>query len=58
MRWEACLAQATAGMKAIDDRTFEIALKEPFPLMVTALARPSSIPALHDAQARGRDVGQ
>ena len=33
-------------MKAIDDKTFEIALKEPFGLMLASLARSSSIPLL------------
>jgi peptide/nickel transport system substrate-binding protein len=33
-------------MKAIDDKIFEIALKEPFSLMLPSLARSSSIPLL------------
>ncbi|WP_421999636.1 ABC transporter substrate-binding protein [Reyranella sp.] len=38
------LAKSTQEMKAIDDRTFQIALKEPFGLMLKALAKPSSVP--------------
>jgi len=38
------LAKFTREMKVVDDRTFEIALKEPLGLMLSALARPSSVP--------------
>ena len=40
------LAKFIAEMKAIDDKTFEIALKEPFGLMLASLARSSSVPLL------------
>ena len=49
-RWEAkdslgtLLAQATKEMKAVDDRTFQIVLKEPFGMMLKALAKSSSVP--------------
>jgi peptide/nickel transport system substrate-binding protein len=39
-------AKFVKEMKAIDDKTFEIALKEPFGLMLPSLARSSSIPLL------------
>jgi len=38
------LAKSTQEMKAIDDRTFAIVLKEPLGLVLSALARPSSVP--------------
>ena len=38
------LATVTAGMEAVDARTFRISLKEPFGPMLEAFARPSSIP--------------
>ncbi len=38
------LAKFTREMKAVDDRTFQIALKEPFGLMLKALAKPASVP--------------
>ena len=38
------LGKATAGMSAVDDRTFRIALKEPFALMLKALAKSASVP--------------
>ena len=38
------LAKSTQEMKAVDDRTFQIVLKEPFGLMLKALAKPSSVP--------------
>ena len=40
------MAKFISEMKAIDDKTFEIALKEPFGLMLASLARSSSIPLL------------
>jgi peptide/nickel transport system substrate-binding protein len=40
------LAKFIREMKATDDKTFEIALKEPFGLMLASLARSSSIPLL------------
>lgn len=38
------LAKSTKEMKAIDDRTFQITLKEPFGLMLKTLAKPASVP--------------
>ncbi|NQW55087.1 MAG: ABC transporter substrate-binding protein [Rhodospirillales bacterium] len=38
------LAKSTNEMKAVDDRTFQIVLKEPFGLMLKALAKPASVP--------------
>jgi peptide/nickel transport system substrate-binding protein len=38
------LAKSTKEMKAIDDRTFQIVLKEPFALMLKTLAKPASVP--------------
>ena len=38
------LAKSTKEMKAVDDRTFQIVLKEPFGLMLKALAKPASVP--------------
>jgi peptide/nickel transport system substrate-binding protein len=40
------LGKFVKEMKAIDDKTFEIALKEPFGLMLASLARSSSVPLL------------
>jgi peptide/nickel transport system substrate-binding protein len=40
------LAKSTTEMKAVDDRTFQIVLKEPFGLMLKALAKPASVPLL------------
>jgi len=34
--------QAVAAMEAVDDKTFKIVLKQPFPLLIEALAKPSS----------------
>jgi peptide/nickel transport system substrate-binding protein len=34
--------EAVAGMKAVDDKTFTISLKSPFPLILDALGKPSS----------------
>jgi peptide/nickel transport system substrate-binding protein len=48
-RWEPrdglgrLLATATASMEAVDAKTFTIHLKEPFPLMLETLGKPSSI---------------
>ena len=36
------LAEAAAGWKAVDDNTFTLTLKKPFPLTLDALAKPSS----------------
>ena len=38
------LGKATAGMSAVDDRTFRIVLREPFALMLKALAKSASVP--------------
>ncbi|MFI5001072.1 MAG: ABC transporter substrate-binding protein [Reyranellales bacterium] len=38
------LAKSTASMTAVDDRTFRISLKEPFGLMLKALAKSASVP--------------
>lgn len=38
------LAAVTAGMEAVDAKTFRISLKEPFGPMLEGFARPSSIP--------------
>jgi peptide/nickel transport system substrate-binding protein len=38
------LAKSTQEMKAVDDRTFQIVLKEPFGLMLKALAKSASVP--------------
>ncbi len=38
------LAKATKEMKAVDDRTFQIVLKEPFGLMLRTLAKSASVP--------------
>jgi peptide/nickel transport system substrate-binding protein len=38
------LAKATKEMTAPDERTFRIALKEPFSLILKALAKPASVP--------------
>jgi peptide/nickel transport system substrate-binding protein len=38
------LAKSTREMKALDDKTFQIALKEPFGLMLKALAKSASVP--------------
>lgn len=38
------LAKATREMKAIDDKSFQIALKEPYGLMLKSLAKASSVP--------------
>jgi peptide/nickel transport system substrate-binding protein len=38
------LAMATRDLKALDDRTFRFELKEPFPMMLRALAKSSSVP--------------
>jgi peptide/nickel transport system substrate-binding protein len=40
------LAKFTREMKAIDDKTFELVLKEPFGIMLPSLARSSSVPLL------------
>src|SRR6476620_9317050 len=36
------LAEATESWKAVDDKTFTLKLKRPFPLVLEALAKPSS----------------
>ena len=36
------LARALDKMSAVDDKTFQIALKQPFPLLIAALGKPSS----------------
>ena len=36
------LAEATQGWKAMNDKTFQLRLKKPFPLALEALAKPSS----------------
>jgi peptide/nickel transport system substrate-binding protein len=36
------LMQAVASMEAVNDKTFKIVLKQPFPLLLDALAKPSS----------------
>ncbi|MGI4955581.1 MAG: ABC transporter substrate-binding protein [Janthinobacterium lividum] len=36
------IATQLAGMAALDDRSFEITLSKPFPLMLTALGKPSA----------------
>ena len=38
------LAKSTKEMKPVDDRTFQIALKEPFALMLGALSKAASVP--------------
>ena len=38
------LAKSTREMTAVDDKTFQIALKEPFGLMLKALAKSASVP--------------
>ena len=38
------LAKSTKEMKAVDDRTFQIVLKEPYGLMLKSLAKPASVP--------------
>jgi peptide/nickel transport system substrate-binding protein len=38
------LAKSTQEMKAVDERTFQIALKEPFGMMLKALAKSASVP--------------
>jgi peptide/nickel transport system substrate-binding protein len=38
------LAKSTKEMKTLDDRTFQIVLKEPFGMMVKALAKSASVP--------------
>ena len=38
------LAKATKEMKAVDDKTFQIALTEPYGLMLKSLAKASSVP--------------
>jgi peptide/nickel transport system substrate-binding protein len=38
------LAKSTKEMTAVDDRTFQIVLKEPFGLMLKALAKSASVP--------------
>jgi peptide/nickel transport system substrate-binding protein len=38
------LAKSTKAMTAIDDKTFQIVLKEPFGLMLKALAKSASVP--------------
>ena len=38
------LAKSTQEMKAVDDRTFQIVLKEPFGMMLKALAKSASVP--------------
>jgi peptide/nickel transport system substrate-binding protein len=38
------LGKFTREMKAVDERTFQIALKEPFALMLKALAKSASVP--------------
>ena len=38
------LARSTKEMKAVDDRTFQIVLKEPFGMMLKALAKSASVP--------------
>ena len=38
------LAKSTKEMKALDDRTFQIVLKEPYGLMLKSLAKPASVP--------------
>jgi len=38
------LARSTQEMKAIDERSFQVVLKEPFGLMLKALAKSSSVP--------------
>lgn len=38
------LAKSTKEMKAVDDRTFQIVLKEPFGMMTKALAKSASVP--------------
>src|SRR4029077_5239756 len=38
------LAKSTKAMTAVDDRTFQIVLKEPFGLMLKALAKSASVP--------------
>jgi peptide/nickel transport system substrate-binding protein len=40
------LAASTREMKAIDERTFQIALKEPYGLMLKTLAKSASVPLL------------
>ncbi|MEI7872218.1 MAG: ABC transporter substrate-binding protein [Alphaproteobacteria bacterium] len=40
------LAKSTKEMKTIDDRTFQIALKEPYGLMLKSLAKSASVPLL------------
>jgi peptide/nickel transport system substrate-binding protein len=39
----ASLDAAVASMDAVDDKTFTITLKEPFPLMLDALGKPSAV---------------
>ena len=41
--------------KAVDAKTFQMILKEPYGLVLDSLGKPSSQRALHDAQARRRD---
>ena len=36
------IASQMEGMRALDDRSFEIRLKQPFPLLLTALGKPSA----------------
>ncbi|WP_298305080.1 ABC transporter substrate-binding protein, partial [Reyranella sp.] len=38
------LGKQTREMKALDDRTFQIVLKQPYGMMLKTLAKPSSIP--------------
>jgi peptide/nickel transport system substrate-binding protein len=38
------LGKQTQEMKAIDDRTFQIVLKQPYGMMLKTLAKPSSVP--------------
>ena len=47
------LMEAAAEIKPIDDKSFEIDLKGPFPLILDALGKLSSQRAVHDARAAG-----
>ena len=38
------LAKSTKEMKALDDRTFQIVVKEPYGLMLKSLSKPASVP--------------
>ncbi len=52
------LMDFTKSIEAHDAKTIVLTLKEPYGLVLDSIAKPSSLRAVHDAEAPRRDAGR